>query len=111
VKRIHCNAAGVTALAKVTLCMFLAVSVWTASLCAGAAPAPSESKKPTPSAGTRAFEQDLEYLTTLNKAVKEGRLTEEDRDRLWQAYMARIQGSLGPPRTNKPPGAIVAPAF
>lgn len=35
--------------------------------------------------------QDIQYLNGLNAKVKEGMITEGDRERLWQAYLVRLQ--------------------
>jgi hypothetical protein len=36
------------------------------------------------------FKQDSTYLGLLNAKVKEGALSDSDRERLWQAYVARL---------------------
>jgi hypothetical protein len=42
----------------------------------------------------QAFDEDSAYLMRLNERVQEGKLTPEDRDYLWQAYLVRIQGTM-----------------
>ena len=79
----------------------------------GCAGYPPPASQPLPNViGARELDQDVEYLTKLNARVKDGMLTEADRERLWHAYLVRIQAEqTGQARVRFWPYPFVPPAF
>lgn len=88
----------------------LVVSTLALSACVGYPPSTYPPVHDT--IGARELNQDMDYLAQLNKRVKEGVLTEADRERLWQAYLVRIQAEHARVRVQESrPSPIVAPGF
>lgn len=62
------------------------------------------------------FDVDVAYLEKLNARVKDGRITTEDKELLWKAYVTRIHESVVVTRARVPESgdlrySFVAPMF
>jgi len=78
-----------------SLALTVVVALGAVAVLGCALPGPLERSKIREQVLTRELEQDIAYLAKLNVLVKEGRATESDRERLWQAYVARNKMRCG----------------
>lgn len=62
--------------------------------CAGLTVAAHPDRQARSSEQERLLDMDMAYLNKLNALFKKELVTAEERERLWQAYLARIQGTI-----------------